>query len=796
VIGQLLDHFRVVARIGAGGMGVVYRAHDERLDRDLALKVLPPDALADPEARRRFQSEALALSRLNHPNICTIHQVGEVDGQTYIAMEYVEGQPLSELLGHMRVPVDAIVRYGIQIAAGLAHAHDRGLVHRDLKSANIVITPDGRVKILDFGLAVMAAHPDDDATRTATATGTVVGTLAYMAPEVLRGEHADARSDVWALGVVLHEALAGERPFQGATAYELTASVLERSPAPMPDAVPPALAAIVMRCLAKQPGERYQRASEVGAALETVQTQSQTARHALPPPVPTASPRTRQWRPALAVAGALVAVLALAVLLDAFGMRGWFGLGGEPPPIRSLAVLPFDNISGDADQEYFADGMTDALIAELAQQLDIRVISRASTVRYKGSQQSIQDIAAELNVDAVVAGGAMIVDGRVRITPQLVRATSDESLWTEAYQRDLRDVLTLQSEMAQTIGRQIRAALTPVAQAAGRRAAVNPDAYQLTLQGQFFARQLSQNALERGIRFFEEALDTDPSYAPAYAGLAFAYVNLSSVYLPPRDMMPRVKAAATRAIELDPTLPDPHIWLSFAHLFFDWDWDAAERELGIALRLNPDSAEARVMYSNYLLTTGRTQDAVDEAVRAKDIAPLALLVYAGPMGSQWTAYQARDYERSIAEGHEALAIDADYSWTHAYLGMAMTQLGRLDEAVAQVREANRLEDAPMLKAFLAHTYAIAGRTAEAEALLAELEAFSARNYMCAYEIAVTHAALNQTDAAFRWLDKALEDRADCIPYLIVDPRLDGLRDDPRFQALLDQVDFPTRRRDN
>ena len=782
MIGKTLDHFHIVEQIGAGGMGVVYRAHDQSLDRDLALKVLPPGTLADDNARKRFRSEALALSRLNHPNICTIHQVGEAEGHTYIAMEYVEGRPLSDLVSQSRVPVDVVIRYGVQIAAALTHAHERDLIHRDLKSANVMITKDGRVKVLDFGLAVLSSTADPEFTRTQlTAPATAVGTPSYMAPEVIRGERADARSDVWALGVMLYEAVAGSRPFQGNTGYVVTSEILEKSPPPLPDSVPAALRAIILRCLAKQPGERYQRSGEVQAALEAVETVTATASTS---PVP-----LRRARGVLAGAGALIVGLGLLVVADIGGLRQRFLGGGEPSRIRSLAVLPFENLSGDPDEEYFADGMTDALIAELAQ-LDLRVISRTSTMRYKGSGKSIREIAAELNVDVIVGGGAMVSGGRVRITPQLIDGTSDEHLWAETYQRDLRDVLSLQSEMAQTIARQIQAVLAPVAQArVGEARRVDPDAYQLTLQGQFNANQLSQEALERGIRYFEEAIEIDPSYAPAHAGLAFAWANLSSAYLPPREAMPRAKAAASRAIELDPNLPEAHIWLGVAHLFFDFDWVGAERELGQALDLNPNSAEAHLAYGNYLLSVGRTDEAVETVLAAADLSPQSMIAYSSPWGSQWTAFMARQYDRSIAEGEKALAIDPTYSWTHAYLGMALAQKGAFRDAIAELREGNRLEDSPLLKALLAHTYAVAGRTTEARELLGELEQISRERYMCAYEIAVTYAALDEKDAAFQWLDKAFDDRADCMPYLNVDPRFDDLRADPRFQALMERVGF-------
>ena len=468
---------------------------------------------------------------------------------------------------------------------------------------------------------------------------------------------------------------------------------------------------------------------------------------------------------------------------------------GPTDVITSLAVLPLDNSSGDPDQEYLSDGMTDTLRAELAKIRSVRVISRTSVMTYKDTARPrLPEIARALGVDAIVEGSVARAGDEVRVTAQLIRGVTDETLWAESYQRDISDVLSLQSEIARAIGREIQAVLSPDVEARlADRGPVDPDAYELTLRGHFYANQLSQETLERAIRYFEEAIEEDPAYAPAYAGLAFAYYSLSSVYVPPLDVMPLAREAATRAIELDPYLAAAHTWLGVVHLFFDYDWTAAERELRVAIDLDPSFAEARLGYGNYLLSVGRVEDAVTEVLAAEPLAPGSIVPYAHTMGSQWTAFMAQQYDLSIQKGREALTIDAGNAWAHAYLGIALVMQGAHAEGLAELREANRLEAEPMLQAFLAHGYAISGQETEARELLTQLEEFSRQEYLCAYEIGVTHEALGDSDEAIAWLQKARDDRADCIPYLGVDPRFDSLRSDPRFQALLDEIGFVTAR---
>ncbi len=783
MLGQTLGHYRVIEKIGAGGMGVVYRARDEKLDRDVALKVLPAGALAEETARQRFQTEALALSRLNHPHICTIYEVGEDGGQTYIAMEFIEGRPLSALAGDGGLPPETIARYGTQIAGALAHAHDRGLIHRDLKGSNVMITPDGRAKVLDFGLAKRAsAGGGESATQGPTEAGTVLGTLAYMAPEVLRGQPADSRSDLWALGVLLFEMAAGQLPFGGQSGFEISSAILRESPRPLPPRIPVALRGAIQRCLAKEPGERYQRASEIEAVLEAVRTETLAVPVELPG-------RAFPWPWAAAAA---LAALVVAVAFNVGGVRdrlpGRSGGAASAPHIESLAVLPLENLSRDPEQEYFADGMTEQLIADLAKIGTLRVISRTSVMQYKGARKLLPTIARELKVDAIVAGSVLRAGDRVRITAQLIDAATDKHLWAESYERDLRDVLALQNEVARQIAREIRATLTPDEQK--RLAAepkVDPEVHRLTLQGKFQANKLAEEPLRKAIGYFEQAIAKDPNYAPAYAGLAFAYATLSSVYARPRDVMPQAKAAALQAIRLDDTLAEARIWLGYILFNYDWDWPGVERELKRALERNPSSAEAYVVYSNLLVSQNRMPEAIAAIRRAQQLDPLSLWVQSGVAGAPMIYLMARDYDRAIAESRQAQEIDPSYGWTHAALGLAYVQKGDLAAGLAAYDKAAQLDSSPLIQAMRAHGYAVAGKRREAEKFSKEVKEVYRRSYLCAYEIALTHVALGEKDQAFEWLNRAIEDRGDCIPYLGVDPRMDPIRSDPRFQKLLERV---------
>ena len=571
MIGKSISHYRVTEKLGAGGMGEVYRAHDERLDRDVALKVLPAGLLADEPARKRFRKEALMLSKLNHPNIATVHDFDTQEGVDFLVMEYVAGTTLAEKLAGRALPEKEVARLGTQMAAALEEAHEQGVVHRDLKPGNVMVTPKGQAKVLDFGLAKLVRPESETAvTESLTETPAAAGTFPYMAPEQLRGETVDARTDLHALGVLLYEMATGQRPFPEAQGPRLIDAILNTAPVP-PSRFQPRLSTelerIILKCLEKEPENRYQSAQEIGVDLRRLGSSPSVS--AVREPIASRIP----WQRAGVASLAVVAFLAVLFALNVGGLRE--RLLGPPTPgrIESLAVLPLENISGDPQEDYFADGMTDALIDELAQIGALKVISRTSVMQYKGVKKPLPEIGRELDVDAVVEGSVLRAEGQVRITAQLIEAATDRHLWSKSYQRDMRDVLALQSEVAQAIAREIKIAVTPEEKmrlASART--VNPEAYQLYLIGRFYWNRRSEEGFKNAIDHFQRAIEIDPAFAPAYTGLADSYILLGTWgFVPFKEANPIAKAAAQKALEIDESLAEAHASLGLYHQVV-WDW--------------------------------------------------------------------------------------------------------------------------------------------------------------------------------------------------------------------------------
>jgi TolB-like protein/tRNA A-37 threonylcarbamoyl transferase component Bud32 len=776
--GQKLGPYRILGQLGAGGMGEVYRARDERLEREVALKLLPARSFRDPEARARLLREAKTASQLNHPNICTVYEVGEENGQAYIAMELVEGQPLSERLEGGGLPAGEVVRLGLQLAEALAHAHDRGIIHRDFKSANVVVTPEGRVKVLDFGLAKRLEPGDAEAvTRSLSLTqpGALVGTLAYMAPEQLRGRPADARSDVWALGTVLYELAVGTLPFAGTTGFEMSSAILNQPHRPLPATVPLELRAVIERCLEKEPERRYQSGGEVRAALEAIQTG--TVR------IPWRYRRTPRWWPAIPAA-LVVALLALAVF-DVGGLRS--RLAPAAPQVRSLAVLPLENLSGDAGQEYFADGITEALITELAKLGGLqRVIARASVMSYKRTDTPLTEIGRQLGVQALLTGSATRTDNRMHITTQLVLAATGEILWANRYERDLYDALALQNEIVASVAREIRLRLNPQEEArlAGSRR-MDPEAYENYLRGMFHLNEFSPQGSREALAYLHRAVAKDPAHPLPYAGLAQGYAFLGHAFAPPHESFPRARAAALQALALDDTLPEAHATLAEVKLYYEWDWAGAEESFRRALQVNPSLAAAHAHYSWYLLLMGRTEEAFAAKRRAIEADPLK------PLWRAWLAwlyFWTEQYEDAVYHAQQSLELFPGFPLGNYLLGLGLAGMGRHEEAIAAQERA--VAASPFFQWGLAHAYALAGRREEARRIAEEL----ASNPVVKdrWGIPQIYAALGEYDEAFRWLEAAFEYRVDWLPWLEWEPAFAPLRDDPRFHDFLQRMKVPRR----
>jgi TolB-like protein/Flp pilus assembly protein TadD len=782
MIGRTLGRYTVLARLGAGGMGVVYRARDQKLGREVALKVLPASETADPGSRARLMREARLASSLNHPHICVVHEVDEQDGEMFIAMELIGGQSLRGRIGSVGLPVPEVLRLGSEIADALAHAHARGVIHRDLKSLNVMVTPEGSAKVLDFGLA-RPMTSDSSSTMglssRLTETGAVVGTLHSMSPEVLRGEQADVRSDVWALGVLLYEMASGATPFRGETPYEMAASILHGNPAPLPAGVPAGLQAVIMKCLQRDPSQRYQEASEARSNLKALSAGQEPVIAVLPG-------AKRRWSRSKIGAGASMAVGLVTLVLLLGRYRGCPGAAA----IRSLAVLPLANLSGDPSQEYFADGMTDELINTLAQLGVLRVISRTSVMGYKDRHVPVREIARELNVQAVLEGSVRRFQDRVKVTVELIQAAGERVLWGESYERGLTDVLSLQGEVARAIAGQIRLELTPAERAnLVREHPIDPDAHEHYLLGRqdLYSEEFSLARIQSALAHFRKAIEIDPKWAMAYSGLGEGYYALSNYYVAPDSAMPEVKKATERALLLDLGLAEAHTMKAVVAGLYEWNWSQADAEFRRAIELNPGSESAHFLYGYCLTVAGKYSAADEQLGIARELDPLSGWTR---WISAWPAFYRKDYDGAIQELSKQATIDSTLWMPHSLLGEAYEMKGLLSEAESSLRKAKAMGGNPWVVAALARVYAKEGKRDSTARLLDELARLSKQQYVTPYALATVHMALGDRDRAFALLEQAYRDRSEDLVLLHQDPRFDPLRADPRFDALIKRMKYP------
>jgi TolB-like protein/Tfp pilus assembly protein PilF len=769
---RAFGHYEIVESLGSGGMGVVYRARDTRLGREVAIKVLRQDASWTADARDRLLREARAISKLSHPNICAVHDIAEIAGDTFIVMELVPGVQLTDRLTAQGVDPETAVRWGVQLADALEHAHQHGIVHRDVKPSNVVVTPAGSVKLVDFGIA--AARPADPDATTLFAPAQApafAGTPPYMAPEVLRGGVADARSDIWSLGVLLHESLAGTRPFEGLTREDITTAILRDAPKPLPPHVPPELGRIVTRCLTKDPGGRYQRAGEVRAALEAVQSLARgTAR------------RRVRWA---AVAIGAIAIAAATLLLigsDRISSRAGrlAGDGSAPaaaPEIRGLAVLPLRNIGGDSAHDYFADGMTSALITELAKVESLNVISQTSVMRYRErADRSLPQIGDELGVDAIVEGSVLRVGDRVRISVDLVQAATDRHLWAQSYERPLVDVLSLQSEVARAVVGHIRSRVSHRdAGEAPWQARVHPEAYELFLRGDLSLAQGNPTGVDRAVGYFERALALDPDFAPAHAQLAAAYFAQEFWGTAPRrNNVDKVRAGVARALALDPNLADAHVMQARILLNYDWDWPGTEMSLKRAIELSPGLASAYETYCWLLLGQGRRDEALAAARQTVTLDPQSSYM---AFTEGRVLHRVRRYREAEDAYRRAIDLDPGFPVPYSTLALLYTTERRFAEARALLDQRDRLPSARVDETPRALLEAASGNKTRA----LELARTGGPNLL-----ARLHLVLGDYDAAFSALDDAIEGRAFNVAQWS-DPDFDVVRSDPRFARAVERM---------
>jgi serine/threonine-protein kinase len=770
MIGRTISHYRILEKLGEGGMGVVYRAEDTKLKRAVALKFLPPELTRDPEAKERFIQEAQAASALDHPNICNIHEIDETaDGRLFICMAYYEGETLKDKIERGALEAREAVRIAMQVGEGLAKAHSRGIVHRDIKPANIVVTDEGVAKILDFGLAKLAGQ------IRLTKVSSTLGTVAYMSPEQSCGDAVDHRTDIWSLGVVLFEMLTGRLPFKGEFEQAMIYSILNEEPLSLGACLPGApkeLQSVLVKALAKEPEGRYGEVREMLADLAAVDKELEA-----PAAASGNRPDHSKKRIPLAVAGC--AIVAAAIILGRI-----FLFSPPEKPITSVAVLPFQNLSADPEQEYFSDGMTDALIAELSKIKALRVISRTSVMRFKKSEKSLPEIAKQLSVDAVVEGSIQRIRDEVRVTAQLVRAAPEKHLWANTYMRSFENILSLESDMAHEIAREIRITVTPEEKerfAASRP--VNPVAYEAYLKGHYHLYKWNRADVEKGTKYLEQAIALDSTYAPAYVDLAEAHWYMSAG-LSPRKLAQTMSAYARKALSIDPTMAHAYAILGDLKLTYDYDWEGAKADYRRAIAMNPNDPVAHSYYGQYLSVMGRHEEALQEVIRAKELDPLDLSIRLS-LANRYLYNNECDKAEAVMQ--EMLSMDSTFAFTYLVLGRLREEEGRFDEAIRHIQKAGTLGEAFYSEQELAPVLARSGKTEEARRMLADMIRQSEMGYQRQVVIAATYLALGERDSSFYWLDKAYELRDGDLPYVRINKRFDDIRSDQRYIAFMKQM---------
>ncbi len=785
MIGTSLSHYQITGQLGVGGMGEVYRARDSRLGRDVAIKVLPVSFEQDKERLKRFEREARLLASLNHPHIASIHGFEQHEGKHFLVLELTEGETLDQRLRRGPMPLRETLEIGKQIAEALEAAHEKGIIHRDLKPGNINFTRSDKVKVLDFGLAkALADDTEQDATTNIVTThaGSVMGTPAYMSPEQASGKAADAQSDIWSFGCILYECLTGNRMFSGKTVTECLSAVLQKEPEweRLPENTPPTVEQLLRKCLERSPRRRLHAIGDAVVDLENALGELRSS-------------RAMKGR-SVSTHGRIATLVIMAAALAAIGWWLWrkqpasFSSKALARQITSLAVKPLDDFSGDTNQAYLSDGMTEALCAALGNISALRVPGRSSVMRYKGGQKTIQEMGRELKVGAILEGSIQQSGNEVRITVQLIDASSDKHLWATNYIRDLSQFFKLQSEVAQAVADEIQVRLTPEEKTRFARVdATKPEVIKACLLGMHHWWRWSEDGLTNALRYFEKAAELDPNYAPAHAGAALVYGQGATwlVWLP-HEAMPKSKKAAAKALSLDPLLADAYVAMGYARLHYDWDWNGAAQDFKRACELSPNSATALDGYAVYHMARGQFATATSKLMKALEMDPLSPALYTD-LG--WVYHYSGDLSRSIEMLTKAIELDHNFYQAHYLLTMDYNLVGKTTEALAQARRTTEIAGSDSTSSdVLGYSLGSAGRRSEALTVLSGVAQLAKTRPVSWISSAYIHKSLCQREAALDCLEKAYADRDGEMIYLKLDPLFLELRDEPRFEALVGKVE--------
>ena len=760
--GTKLGRYEIRSQLGAGGMGEVYLAQDTKLDRKVALKILPPKLAEDEDKMSRFVREAKSASALNHPNIITIHEIGEIDGMHFIATEYIEGETLKTRLKTESLSLKSILEIALQVASALEAAHRAGIVHRDIKPDNIMVRDDGIVKVLDFGIVKLTATDSSEVDREGetkmqvqTRVGVIMGTVAYMSPEQARGQETDARTDIWSFGCVLYETLTLEQPFHGETITDVLANIIHREPASILAHridTPVELERIVAKTVRKNRDERYQSAKELFNDLQQLQTRL---------------------------------LVEAEIIRSGEGERVVQSQLSHFP--SSIAVLPFANLSAEKDNEYFSEGLTEEIIMNLSKLQMLKVIARGSIMRYGNEGKTHKQTASDLGVQYLLEGSVRRQGRELRITAQLIDALRDVYVWAETYRGTMQDIFDIQEKVAAEIVQALQLRLSPdEKQNLKKRFTENTGAYQLYLQGRFFWNKRSEEGLKTAIRYFEQAIEKDPHYALAWAGIADSYSLLGEFgNIPRKELYPKAEAAVKKALEIDNRLAEVHTSLASLLMLSKWDWANSEKEFKLALELNPNYATAHHWYSQWFLNMGRLEESLRMISRAAELDPVSQAIL---KDKGLALYYNRQYDETIEMARRTLELDPNYAAAHRLLSLAYQGKGVFDEAIVENEKwgaltSNKVETTVAL----AQLYAVSGQVEEAKKLIEVVERDKLVIDQGFRGLALVYAALGENDTAFKCLEKSYERHEEAILSLKVDPKVDSLRKDPRFIALLKKI---------